>query len=1604
MALPVYKRQKDGLQYTFGGLRTLKNADAFQPNKYPLATNIRSRTGNSIRTRPGLTFLFATGVGATAVTDLRAYAALATDNRPRFLARDSLDRIWLDTGAQVGSLLAGGLGVSLIPFRPAQSPNPFMYVANAADYQKFSAPDGTGSVIQHEVGITEPQSSPDAAIDTFSVDDVTGVASGWAAAGTAGAISDITRITDTVGAAVLADPASVPPSLGTRYSVQTGAATQYQIGMRVDIGALPIRCVVEDIFPSISTGVSLSILSIFYFTGATGRCVIVPNLMPVDNSIPAFSEGDPTGGTIGMQQLIASLRRGSIIKLNLESVLVLSVSRGPSGSIAIETSTVSSHAAGETLSGVPAIAVHSGVAPTTGMVIAGSAIQWSNAVGLGTVTTPFTSATNPFIHLNSGDPTLPAPQQEDYVHLSINVSDLTQLSTTAPAIRIMFDVNSGAADFAANYFYFEVRANDLLAAVSGTQSQLAGAQTAAQRQGIDRSLDAGGALDSVDISPTFGTRNPAGSRQLPAAVTGTTAINTSGQTELGSSQWSEVLFPIQSLTRVGNDSTRTLANCQAVRVQLNTLGTTVIQIGSLWVGQGGGQPDVGDVGALYFYRVRPRDSRTGVVGNPSPSTRYGVNPRRQRVILSLPSAAYDSQIDTWDIFRYGGSVAAFRYIGSVASTATTYTDNVFDDAARAGDPLDFDNFEPWPSVDLPFTGTAQLVVGTIALVTIPAGFSPLRWLPGTQIILSGTQAFTLRARPTLVSGTTYLLQFIENAGTGTAIPAQINEPLLANQPGAYLWGPDSVGTIFSCGDALRPSTVSYSKQFIPDSAPDSYNQELCPPSEPLLGGDIVDGVSIVASSSRWWRLIPQFNLPQRYSAVPLPWPRGLAAPFGHCVARGTLIDTKRGLIPIEEVTTNDYALTRKGWRRILFSGQTGVKPVIKLGPLQITEDHKILVNDEFISVRDMMRQCQKGSNAESFLCVRRSSYLTALSIADTRNLETYQIESILRDGEIAEKPIYTSLYGNKRMGLYQRAKKSITKTTTSLIMTLETLRLSLLESIADIIDLLDFFPKKSLVCTAGSYLQFHSLPHPYTKEENVVHFPVLHGFVSPCLSEPVPVYDLEVEDAHEFFADGILVHNCTDGEQEYWWAKDGISGSTSGSLTDLDLYNLFPHEGVAGENVTYAGTTYFAPDYARAGTFRLTYCDGFLYADYQDSTGTPRTLTLNLRRPLTSIMVAPPTPAWCVDQYATPVTCHYAIEQQAGSVLTTGTRYAILVMGNSAGIVGQQSDLTNDLGVPIPCVISTSEFGGGDVRTNDLYGDIFLDSLPNAPAGIMATPTLFGAPSGPSQVIPSASVRTQVPVSLGGGVIQSYLGLRCAWTDDFSVQAQPTELFIWQPSAIDKPEPIVDRFTDWDDAGTPMAKFVQGFILEADTLGANVNLLVRNGDSLLPMQTFVVNHATQQEKAYSFTTPFIAHLMRIEPQGTPSQWRLFEVKWIFQPTPESALVWTTQATSHGLRGFQHVRQVSVSYRSTATVTLTITAFDGTSPAAITLPNTGGAVQKVTFPLTFNKGMQYTYSFTSAAPFAVYEDDLEVVVGAWGRTDQYTNYPLVGGKRGDGAEV
>jgi hypothetical protein len=153
--------------------------------------------------------------------------------------------------------------------------------------------------------------------------------------------------------------------------------------------------------------------------------------------------------------------------------------------------------------------------------------------------------------------------------------------------------------------------------------------------------------------------------------------------------------------------------------------------------------------------------------------------------------------------------------------------------------------------------------------------------------------------------------------------------------------------------------------------------------------------------------------------------------FGHCLAKGTLVTTQRGLVPIEQVTTDDLALTRKGLRRILWSGQTGIKPVIKFGTVSATEDHKFFVNGQWMSYKEIKRQ----KSPESSLLIHGPSYFKSLE---------------------------------------------------------------------------------------------HNFPVRYQKDDFMaltVELPLEET------SECVPVYDLQVEEEHEFFANGILVHNCQNNKE-----------------------------------------------------------------------------------------------------------------------------------------------------------------------------------------------------------------------------------------------------------------------------------------------------------------------------------------------------------------------------------------------------------------------------------------------------------------------------------------
>src|SRR2546430_10389452 len=112
-----YSRPSGGWRFELSGLNVKNVADALPYHKCPIAVNVRATSDKSARTRPGYVNLFNTGA-LLPITDIRAFSDFTASNAPRYLARNTNNQIYLDTGTLVGTLNGAGSGVFMIPFRP----------------------------------------------------------------------------------------------------------------------------------------------------------------------------------------------------------------------------------------------------------------------------------------------------------------------------------------------------------------------------------------------------------------------------------------------------------------------------------------------------------------------------------------------------------------------------------------------------------------------------------------------------------------------------------------------------------------------------------------------------------------------------------------------------------------------------------------------------------------------------------------------------------------------------------------------------------------------------------------------------------------------------------------------------------------------------------------------------------------------------------------------------------------------------------------------------------------------------------------------------------------------------------------------------------------------------------------------------------------------------------------------------------------------------------------------------------------------------------------------------------------------------------------------
>lgn len=489
-----------------------------------------------------------------------------------------------------------------------------------------------------------------------------------------------------------------------------------------------------------------------------------------------------------------------------------------------------------------------------------------------------------------------------------------------------------------------------------------------------------------------------------------------------------------------------------------------------------------------------------------------------------------------------------------------------------------------------------------------------------------------------------------------------------------------------------------------------------------------------------------------------------------------------------------------------------------------------------------------------------------------------------------------------------------------------------------------------------------------------------------------------ISDRGLFTKEGI----CTDGGgNAYYIAKDSIRkspmGTGSQSITDDDLYNLFPHEGNQQQIYVIAGISVYPPDYSQPDGMALRFSQGYVYFDYIGIDNNRYTLAFDTVND-----------AWSVDQYASVATIH---ADNPGAFISPGPDVPLgPLVGCVDGTVRQLSSTGNEANVNM--TVLTPAYDAGDQRATKHFGDIYMETT--TPIGVTGN---FGlalwsdrystqqlAALSPATIPASAGIRVGSVLELnnGDGVYARDLGMviTCPINDVGSI------LHLAQPSTVLQPETIGMRATDWYGSDTPNAKFVQGLIIEADTANVPKQIVIQSGDDQSVVALAEVGSGIafngRMKIAFSTASPFIAHTYRLKSLDTVP-WRVWSVDWVTVPCPELCQEWHTEAMSHGLKGYQHLGDMNIAHISTTDLILTLVPDQG-PPQIVVIPNSSGQQIKTVVTIPAFKFKLVQYGFSSPQPFRLWKEDIEVGVKQWGDAGPYQILRPFGGESAPGAEV
>lgn len=287
-----------------------------------------------------------------------------------------------------------------------------------------------------------------------------------------------------------------------------------------------------------------------------------------------------------------------------------------------------------------------------------------------------------------------------------------------------------------------------------------------------------------------------------------------------------------------------------------------------------------------------------------------------------------------------------------------------------------------------------------------------------------------------------------------------------------------------------------------------------------------------------------------------------------CLIAGTMIHTSEGQKSIETIRAGDMVLTRQGYKEVQWAGLTGIRDDITsvtFGNGQTvtgTKDHLVWTENRgwvplagIMSTDYTLNTLKGGDSWESVkvgsgLQTPRQSSSTALRTLGVLARNTSQRIVGTRNARGIGRTFSIGLCGENGRVKFRKGGKSITRMRTRPITRLITLNASLKVSISGVMAcLLNGIRLRKGKNTRGSLTFRSGRMHPIgiTFASNVgPHFSLDASTHRLNIARPSaesvtarPVYDIQVKDCHEFFANGVLVHNSTQG---------GTGAATAGVL------------------------------------------------------------------------------------------------------------------------------------------------------------------------------------------------------------------------------------------------------------------------------------------------------------------------------------------------------------------------------------------------------------------------------------------------------------------------